>query len=602
MTAQGFLQIALFVGVLVLLTKPVGAYMAAVYEGRRTFLSPLLGPAERLIYRFGGVDEKLETDWKRYVLAVLLVNFIGFVFVYLLQRLQGVLPLNPQGFGAVSPDSSFNTAVSFATNTNWQGYGGEATMSYLCQMLGLSVQNFLSAASGMAVLVALIRGFVRRESTTIGNFWVDLTRSTLYILLPLSLVLALILVSQGVVQSFSPYRSVALMEPVTIEVPVKNEAGEPVLDASGHPATRAETLSEQTIPLGPAASQVAIKQLGTNGGGFFNVNSAHPLENPTPLSNFLEVLSILLIASGLCYTFGRMVGDTRQGWAILAAMLVIFVPLTLGTFSAEQSGNPQLAALGTDQSASDLQSGGNMEGKEARFGIANSALWAAATTAASNGSVNAMHDSFTPLGGLVPMWLMQLGEVVFGGVGSGLYGMLMFAIVAVFLAGLMVGRTPEYLCKKIEAYEVKMASLVLLIPPAVVLVGTAIASITPVATASVANPAVHGFSEILYAFSSAGNNNGSAFAGLSANTPFYNIALGIAMWASRFWLMIPVLAIAGSLAAKRRTAITAGTLPTHTPLFVTVLVGVVLMVGALTFLPALALGPIVEHLQLVAKG
>jgi K+-transporting ATPase ATPase A chain len=492
--------------------------------------------------------------------------------------------------------------VSFATNTNWQGYGGEATMSYLTQMLGLGVQNFLSAASGMAVLVALIRGFVGRQSTTIGNFWVDLTRSTLYILLPLSLVLALILVSQGVVQSFSPYRSVALVEPVTIETPVKDEAGEPVLDAAGNPTTQAQTICEQTIPLGPAASQIAIKQLGTNGGGFFNVNSAHPLENPTPLSNFLEMLSILLIASSLCYTFGCMVGDKRQGWAIWAAMLVIFVPLTFGVFSAEQSGNPRLAALGTDQIASPLQSGGNMEGKETRFGIANSALWASATTAASNGSINSMHDSFTPLGGLVPMWLMQLGEVIFGGVGSGLYGMLMFAIIAVFLAGLMVGRTPEYLCKKIEAYEVKMASLVLLIPPAIVLVGTAIASVTPVATASVANPAVHGFSEILYAFSSAGNNNGSAFAGLSANTPFYNIALGFAMWASRFWLMIPVLAIAGSLAAKRRTAITAGTLPTHTPLFVTVLVGVVLMVGALTFLPALALGPVVEHLQLIAKG
>jgi K+-transporting ATPase ATPase A chain len=602
MTAQGFFQIALYIGVLVLLTKPLGAYMADVYEGKRTFFSPALRPVEKVIYRLGGVSEDRETDWKRYTLAVLLVNFAGLVVVYLLQRLQGVLPLNPQGFGAVTPDSSFNTAVSFATNTNWQGYGGESTMSYLTQMLGLNVQNFLSAASGMAVLVALIRGFVRRQTAEIGNFWVDLTRGILYILLPLSFVLAIILLSQGVVQSFSPYKSVQLLEPVTIETPIKNAAGEAVLDAAGKPATQTEQVTEQTIPLGPAASQIAIKQLGTNGGGFFNVNSAHPFENPTPLANFLELLSILLIASGLCYTFGRMVGDTRQGWAVLAAMLVIFVPLTLGSFAAEQAGNPILTALGADQTASDLQAGGNMEGKETRFGIANSTLWAAATTAASNGSVNAMHDSFTPLGGLVPLWLIQLGEVVFGGVGSGLYGMLMFAIVAVFLAGLMVGRTPEYLCKKVEAYEVKMASLVLLIPPAVALVGTAIASVMPAGISSVANPAVHGFSEILYAFSSAGNNNGSAFGGLSANTPFYNVALGIAMWLSRYWLMIPVLAIAGSLAAKRRTAVTAGTLPTHTPLFVTVLVGVVLMVGALTFLPALALGPIVEHLQMIAKG
>jgi K+-transporting ATPase ATPase A chain len=602
MTAQGWLQFALYVGVLVLLAKPLGSFMAAVYEGRRTFLSPVLGPVERLVYRVSGVDEKQETDWKRYTVGVLLFSLIGLVVVYLLQRLQGVLPLNPQSMPAVSPDSSFNTAVSFATNTNWQGYGGEATMSYLTQMLGLGVQNFVSAASGMAVLVALIRGFVRRQVSEIGNFWVDLTRSTLYILLPLSLILAIILISQGVVQTFAPYKMVSLMEPVTIETPVKNEAGEPVLDAAGKPTTKSEQITEQTIPLGPAASQIAIKQLGTNGGGFFNVNSSHPLENPTPLSNFLEMLSILLIGAGLCYTFGVMVGDRRQGWAILIAMLIIFVPLAIGAISAEQAGNPRLAALGVDQAASELHSGGNMEGKETRFGITNSGLWAAATTAASNGSVNSMHDSFTPLGGLVPMWLMQLGEVVFGGVGSGLYGMLMFAIVAVFIAGLMVGRTPEYLGKKLEAYEIKMASLVLLIPPAVVLIGTAFASVLPSGTSSVANPAVHGFSEILYAFSSAGNNNGSAFAGLSANTPFYNAALGVVMWLSRFWIMIPVLAIAGSLAGKRATAITAGTLPTHTPLFVVWLVGVVLMVGALTFVPALALGPVVEHLQMIGKG
>ena len=602
MTAQGFIQLGLYLAVLVLLAKPLGLYMTAVYEGRRTFLSPVFRGAEKAIYRIAGVDEQRESDWKRYVLALLLLNFIGFVVVYLLQRLQGVLPLNPQEFGAVSPDSSFNTAVSFATNTNWQGYAGEATMSYLTQMLGLAVQNFLSAASGMAVLVALIRGFARRQVTEIGNFWVDLTRSTLYILLPLSFVLAVILMSQGVVQSFAAYRTVELLDPVTAELPVADAAGEPVLDAAGDPVLRPQVVTEQTVPLGPAASQVAIKQLGTNGGGFFNVNSSHPFENPTPLTNFLELLAILLIPAALCYTFGRMVRDTRQGWAVLIAMLVIFVPLTIGSISAEQSGNPVLTSLGVDQTASATQPGGNMEGKEARFGITNSGLWAAATTAASNGSVNSMHDSYTPLGGLVPMWLMQLGEVVFGGVGSGLYGMLMFALVAVFIAGLMVGRTPEYLGKKIEAYEIKMASLVLLVPPLVVLVGTAIASVVPQGTSSVANPAVHGFSEILYAFSSAGNNNGSAFAGLSANTPFYNTALGIAMWASRYWLMIPVLAIAGSLAAKRATAVTAGTLPTHTPLFVAMLVGVVLIVGALTFVPALALGPIVEHLQMTGRG
>jgi K+-transporting ATPase ATPase A chain len=583
-SGNGILQILAYLVVLLLLVKPLGLFMARVYEGDRTFLSPVLGWLERLVYRVSGVDAKQEQDWKRYAIAMLLFNLMGFVFVYALQRLQGVLPLNPQDLGAVSPDLAFNTAVSFASNTNWQSYGGETTLSYLTQMLALGVQNFVSAASGMAVLVALIRGFARRETTSLGSFWVDMTRSTVYVLLPLSLLLSLVLVSQGVVQSFSANRVVALVEPVT-------QIQEGV----------SQTLTEQVVPLGPAASQVAIKQLGTNGGGFFNVNSAHPLENPTPLSNFLEVLAILLIPASLCYTFGRMVKDSRQGWAVLAAMLVIFVPLTFLGYAAEQTPNPLLQFAPIDQQATPLQSGGNMEGKELRYGIANSALWASATTAASNGSVNSMHGSYTPLGGMVPMFLMQLGEVVFGGVGSGLYGMLMFAIVAVFIAGLMVGRTPEYLGKKIEAYEMKMASLTLLIPCVVVLLGTAVASALPDAASKVGNPGAHGFSEILYAFSSAGNNNGSAFGGLSANNPFYNMALGIAMWISRFWLMIPVLAIAGSLARKRHVAVTSGTLPTHTPLFIAVLVGVVLLVGALNFVPALALGPVAEHLQMVAK-
>jgi potassium-transporting ATPase potassium-binding subunit len=598
MTGQGLLQLALYLVVLVPLVKPLGAYMAAVFQGERTFMSPVVGPIERLIYRVAGVDQASESDWKRYAFGVLLANLLGMLAVYALQRLQGALPFNPQGLGAVSPDSSFNTAVSFATNTNWQGYAGEATMSYLTQTLGLTVQNFLSAASGMAVLIGLIRGFVRREACEIGNFWVDFTRSTLYVLLPLSMVLAILLAAQGVVQSFAPYQNASLVQPVVIQVPASNADGTPQVASSGAPLMKDETVTEQTLPLGPAASQVAIKQLGTNGGGFFNVNSAHPFENPTPLTNFLELLAILLIPAALCYTFGSMVNDRRQGWALLAAMLVIFVPLLVGAVAAEQAGNPRFDALGVDQAASAIQPGGNMEGKETRFGIANSALWATATTAASNGSVNAMHDSFTPLGGLVPMLLMQLGEVVFGGVGSGLYGMLMFAVIAVFIAGLMVGRTPEYLGKKIEAYEVKMAAIVLLLPCIAVLLGTAAAVMVPAATTRVSNPGVHGFSEILYAFSSAGNNNGSSFAGLSADTPFYNLALGIAMWVSRYWLMIPVLAVAGSLAAKRATAITAGTLPTHTPLFVTLLVTTVLLVGALTFLPALALGPIVEQLQL----
>jgi potassium-transporting ATPase potassium-binding subunit len=599
MTTNGIVQLVFYVVVLLVLAKPLGAYMARVFEGRPLALDRAFGWLERLIYRAGGIRPTEEMGWKTYALAMLAFNFLGLLAVYVLQRAQGFLPLNPQGMPGVSPDSSFNTAVSFATNTNWQGYAGESTMSYLSQMLALTVQNFVSAASGMATMVALIRGFARRSVETIGNFWVDLTRTTLYILLPLSVILALVLVSQGVVQTFGAYPKATVLQTSEYDEPVTDKDGKPVLDAKGQPTTKKSKLTEQVIAVGPAASQIAIKQLGTNGGGFFNANSAHPLENPTPLANFLEMLSILLIAAALCYTFGVMVGDTRQGWTVLAAMTVIFVVLLGTCYLAEQSG-AVFVKQGVDHTASVLQSGGNMEGKETRFGIASSAIWATATTSASNGSVNSMHDSFTPLGGLVPMWLIQLGEVVYGGVGSGLYGMLMFAIVAVFVAGLMVGRTPEYLGKKIEAYEMKMASLVILITPTLVLVGTAVAVVTVAGKAGIANPGIHGFSEILYAFSSASNNNGSAFAGLSANTPFYNTALGLCMLFGRYWLAIPVLAIAGSLARKKTVPAGPGTLPTATPLFVGLLVGVVILVGALTFVPALALGPIVEHLTLIA--
>jgi potassium-transporting ATPase potassium-binding subunit len=590
MTSNTWTQIILYFVALAVLAKPLGWYMARVFEGKPCCgMDRVFGWLERAIYRVSGIDPKEEMGWRKYTVAVLLFNAVGFVAVYALLRLQGVLPLNPKGFAGNSPDLAFDTAASFATNTNWQSYGGESTMSYLSQMLGLTVQNFVSAASGIAVLIALIRGLTRRTTQTIGNFWFDLVRSTLYILMPLSIIVALVLVSQGVIQNFRPYESATVLQPTT--------------------AADGTHLDTQTIAMGPAASQIAIKQLGTNGGGFFNVNSAHPFENPTPLTNFVEMMAILIISAGLCYTFGMMVGDTRQGWALLAVMFIILVPLTVFTAWQEQAGVPAYNAMGVDQTASDTQPGGNMEGKETRFGIANSSIWAAATTGASNGSVNSMHDSFTPLGGLVPMWLIQLGEIVFGGVGSGLYGMLMFVIVAVFVAGLMVGRTPEYLGKKIEAYEMKMASLVILIPPLVVLVGTAIAVCGPgldyVAGTEVKsnlnNPGAHGFSEVLYAFSSAGNNNGSAFAGLTANEPFYNIALGLAMFASRYWLMIPALAIAGSLARKKFTPPGAGTLPTHRPLFVVMVVSTILLVGALTFVPALALGPVVEHLQMIAK-
>jgi potassium-transporting ATPase potassium-binding subunit len=577
MTSYIWLQIGLYLVVLLLLVKPLGSFMAKVYQGERTFLSPVLSPVERFIYRITGVKPQEEMNWKMYAFAMLLFSLVGLVTLYGLQRLQAILPLNPQKLGAVAPDLAFNTSVSFNSNTNWQSYGGETTMSYLTQMLGLAVHNFLSAAIGMAVLIALIRGFVRHSAETIGNAWVDMTRSILYILIPLSLILAVVLVSQGVVQTFGASQKASLLQPIK--------------DANG------QTITQQVIAVGPVASQEAIKQLGTNGGGFFNVNSAHPLENPTPLSNFLEMLAILLIPASLCYTFGKMVKDTKQGWALLTAMTLIFVVMLSVAVWAEQSGNPMFTKLGVDQTASAIQPGGNMEGKELRFGITNSSLWATATTAASNGSVNSMHDSFTPLGGLVPMWMMQLGEVVFGGVGSGLYGMLAFVIVAVFIAGLMIGRTPEYLGKKIESYEMKMASLMVLIPVVAVLLGTAVAVLVPSGRSAVSNPGAHGFSEILYAFSSASNNNGSAFAGLATNNLFYNIALGLAMLLGRYWLMIPALAISGSLVRKKHVPPSVGTLPTHTPLFIIWLITVVIIVGALSFFPALSLGPFVEHLM-----
>jgi len=561
------MEILFYLIALVALAYPLGIYMAWVLEGKWTT------PLETFVYKLSGVTAEEEQDWKGYTVGMLLFNLFGFVTVYLLQRLQATLPLNPEHLAAVAPHSAFNTAVSFASNTNWQNYGGETTLSYLVQMLALTVQNFVSAATGIAVLAAFIRGLARHQARGLGSFWVDLTRTTLYILLPLSLLYSLILVQQGTVQTLAPYQKVALVEKLT--------------DSEG------KVVDEQVVAVGPAASQVAIKQLGTNGGGFFNVNSAHPLENPTPVTNFLECLAILLIPAALCLTFGRMVGDIRQGWAVLAAMMVLFLPLVGLAVKAESQVPPALAALGVE--------GGNMEGKEVRFGTAASALWAVATTVASNGSVNSMHDSYTPLGGLAPLFSMLLGEVVFGGVGSGLYGMLIFAIVAVFVAGLMVGRTPEYLGKKIEAYEIKMCSLFILIMPIVVLGCTALAVTTEAGRASVFNAGPHGFSEVLYGFSSMGNNNGSAFAGLGANVPFYNYWGGIAMLLARYWLAIPVLAMAGALVAKKRVPPGAGTLPTHDPLFIGWLVMVVIIVGALAFLPALALGPLVEHLLMLEK-
>ena len=599
MSANLLLQYGFFFAVLFLLAWPLGLYMARIYRGDLPAFVAWLRPLENFCYRLAGVRHGDDMGWRRYAGAVLAFSLLGVLAVYALQRLQLWLPFNPQAMANTTPDLAFNTAVSFVTNTNWQAYGGETTMSYLTQMLGLAVQNFLSAATGMAVVVALMRGFQRKEAGGIGNFWIDMVRSTLYVLLPLSLILALALVGQGVVQSVAPYASVPLTQAVDYEQPKAGADGQPVLDAAGKPVLEAATAREQTLALGPAASQIAIKHLGTNGGGFFNANSSHPYENPTPVSNLLQMLAIVLIPAALCFTFGRWVGDLRQGLAILAAMTAILVALLAVEVWAEQAGNPLFERLGLATQGSELMAGGNMEGKEARFGISATSLFVTVTTAVSCGAVNAMHDSLTPLGGLVPMWLMQLGEVVFGGVGSGLYGMLVFAIVGVFVAGLMIGRTPEYLGKKIEAYEMKMAAVAILATPLAVLLGTALSLMLEAGAAGVFNPGAHGFSEVLYAFSSAANNNGSAFAGLGANTPYYNTALGLAMLFGRFTIIAAVLAIAGSLAAKKRIPPSAGTLPTHTPLFVVLLIGTVIVVGALTFLPSLALGPVVEHLQMV---
>ena len=601
MDASAWGLLALLLRALLVLGWPLGRFLAAMCDER---LPRWMQAVESPLYKLAGVKPGESMHWRSYAFALLAFNAIGALAVYALQRLQAVLPLNPTGMAAVSPDSSFNTAVSFVTNTNWQGYAGESTMSYLTQMLGLTVQNFFSAATGIAVAFALARGFAARRTDGkgfVGNFWADVTRLTLWLLLPLSFVLAIFFVGQGVIQNFDEYKTVTTVEALAYQQPKNGADGQPLRDAAGAPVMEDASTTTQTLAMGPVASQEAIKMIGTNGGGFFNANSAHPYENPTALSNFMQMLAILLIPTALCFAFGRVVGDLRQGWAVLAAMTVIFVAAVIVVIPAEQAGNPLLQPLGVDQMSSALQPGGNMEGKETRFGSTASALFAAVTTAASCGAVNAMHDSFTPLGGMVPIVLMQLGEVVFGGVGSGLYGMLIFAILAVFIAGLMIGRTPEYLGKKIEVHEMKLTSIAILITPIIVLAGTAIAVSMGLGKAGIANPGAHGFSEILYAFTSAGNNNGSAFAGLSANTPFYNALLGIAVWIGRFGMIVPVLAIAGALAAKKRLPVTAGTMPTHGPLFVALLIGTVLLVGLLNYVPALALGPVVEHLMLWAN-
>ena len=600
MTSSAWGLLALFLVLLLVASWPLGIWVARLCSGN---LPGWMHKLEAPLYRLAGTSADKSMNWSHYALALLAFNVIGALVVYALQRLQLYLPLNPAGMVNVSPDSAFNTAVSFVTNTNWQGYAGESTMSYLTQMLGLAVQNFLSAATGIAVVFALFRGFAAKSTGMLGNFWADITRLTLWLLLPLSLVFAIFLVGQGVIQNFDVYKDVTTLEVTTYSQPKKDAAGEVIKDeksGKGEPVMEELKADKQTIAMGPVASQEAIKMIGTNGGGFFNANSAHPYENPNALTNLLQMLAIFLIPAALCFAFGRAVGDARQGWAVLAAMTVMFVIAVVAIMPAEQIGNPLLSALGVDQTQSALQSGGNMEGKETRFGITASALFAVITTAASCGAVNAMHASFTPLGGMVPMVMMQLGEVVFGGTGTGLYGMLIFAILAVFIAGLMIGRTPEYLGKKIEAHEMKLVSVAILITPILVLAGTALAVMSGAGRAGIANPGPHGFSEILYALTSAANNNGSAFAGLSANTPFYNTLLGIVVWLGRFGVIVPVLAIAGALAVKKRLPVTSGTMPTHGPLFVFLLIGTVLMVGLLNYVPALALGPVVEHLMLWA--
>lgn len=580
MTENGVIQIVLYLLILLLVIKPLGWYIARVYEEKPSGLDKIISPVERLTYRICNIQSQAEMDWKKYLTSMLLFNLLGFLVVYAIQRLQFYLPLNPEHFSNVNATLSFNTAVSFVSGTDWQAYGGETTLSYLTQMFAMTVQNFVSAATGMSLLIAFIRGLIRHETNDIGNFWVDMVRSVLYILLPLSFVFSIFLVSQGVIQNFKPYQKIHLIEPVINPVSHFQE-------------------NKQIIPMGPVASQEAIKQLGTNGGGFFNTNSAHPFENPTPLTNFFEMIAILLIPAALCYTFGIMINDKRQSTAILIAIFIVFIPMVFGTSIAEQKGNPAFVTMGVDQVAkNNFSPGGNMEGKEMRFGIVDSAIWATATTAASNGSVNAMHDSFTPLGGLIPLFMMHLSEIIFGGVGSGLYGMLMIVIVTVFVAGLMIGRTPEYLGKKIEPYDMKMASLAVLVMPLAVLLFTAIAVITKVGTDSISNPGAHGFTEILYAFTSMGNNNGSAFSGIQANTNFYNILGGMAMLFSRYWVAIPTLAIAGSLARKKIIPNSSGTLETHTSLFIILLICVMFVLSVLSFLPALVLGPIVEHLML----
>ncbi|MEB0057779.1 potassium-transporting ATPase subunit KdpA [Variovorax sp. LG9.2] len=598
MTTSAWTLLVVFLVLLGVLAWPLGRFMAAMCDSR---LPRWMQRVEAPLYAVAGTSPDQSMHWRTYALALVAFNTLGAIFVYGLQRLQAVLPLNPAGMAEVSPDSSFNTAVSFVSNTNWQGYAGESTMSYLTQMLGLTVQNFFSAATGIAVAFALARGFAARRTDgkgLVGNFWVDLTRITTWLLLPISFVIAMVLAGQGVIQNFDAYKTATTIEAQAYQQPKLDAGGQPVKDAAGAPVLEDAKTTTQTLAMGPVASQEAIKMLGTNGGGFFNANSAHPYENPTALSNLVQMLAIFLIPAGLCFTFGRVVGDRRQGFAVLATMTVLFVIGVLVMLPAEHAGNPLLTSLGVDQASSAMQVGGNMEGKETRFGIDASSLFAVITTAASCGAVNAMHDSLTPLGGMVPMVMMQLGEVVFGGVGTGLYSMLIFAILAVFIAGLMIGRTPEYLGKKIEAHEMKLTSIAILVTPMLVLAGTAIAVIAGDGKAGIANPGAHGFSEILYALTSAGNNNGSAFAGLSANTPFYNGLLAVAMWFGRFGVIVPVLAIAGALAAKKRLPVTAGTMPTHGPLFVTLLIGTVLLVGLLNYVPALALGPMVEHLML----